>query len=117
MLVRVVVWMKFMCSSKCAIPVSPYPSFREPTRYVILTVTLGLDASGNSRKCSPLESEYSVMPSTEVTFWTPCGKDCEKAAPANRRKARTLVNRALRRIKARLLNFFGLYQQAGIVSA
>ena len=61
--------LKTMCSSKCAMPVSPYPSCREPTRTVRLTVTLGLETSGTSRTTSPLSSRYSLIPSTERTFF------------------------------------------------
>src|ERR1039458_4111184 len=35
---------------------------------------VGLDGSGNTRKCSPLFKLYSVMPSAEVTFCTPLGR-------------------------------------------
>src|SRR5580765_847809 len=45
-------------------PVSPYPSLRDPTRYVMLTVMVGFDGSGNSRNRRPLGRLYSVMPST-----------------------------------------------------
>src|SRR5438045_8335318 len=46
---------------------------REPTRYVMLTVTVGFEASGKSSALRPLGSRYSVMPSTEVTRVTPAG--------------------------------------------
>src|ERR1022692_4213349 len=38
----------------------------------MLTVSLGLELSGNRRTCSPLGKAYSVMPSTEVTFCWAC---------------------------------------------
>ena len=37
-------------------PVSPYPSCRDPTRYVMFTVICCLLWSGKSRKRSPLSS-------------------------------------------------------------
>src|SRR5512135_1023410 len=55
------------CSRRCAIPVSPYSSFREPTRYVTLTVAVGFVGSGKRRTWRPFGSRYSVIPSTEVT--------------------------------------------------
>jgi hypothetical protein len=42
--------------------------------------------------------EYSVIPSTEVTFWTPGGKVCEKAAAAKRSAAMAVKDRTVRRI-------------------
>src|SRR3954454_1432792 len=42
---------------------------RLPTWYVMLTVTLGFDASGISSTCSPLASRYSRMPSTSRRAW------------------------------------------------
>src|SRR6185437_1135070 len=45
----------------------------------MLTVILGFDGSGKTSSSSPLESLYSVMPSTEVTLVTPLGSaDCAK---------------------------------------
>src|SRR5688572_25965454 len=41
--------------------------------YVMFTVMVGLELSGNSRTCRPLERRYSVMPSTLVTRVTPAG--------------------------------------------
>lgn len=35
---------------------------------------MGFDGSGKSRTDNPLESLYSVMPSTEVTYVTPEGR-------------------------------------------
>src|SRR6476620_4328848 len=35
----------------------------------MFTVMVGLLGSGNSRTCRPLASSYSVMPSTEVSFF------------------------------------------------
>src|SRR5690242_156425 len=65
-------------------PVSPYPSCREPTRYVMFTVVCGFDLSGKSRTRSPLGSRYSVMPSTltpftrdEPAFWVCATADDE----------------------------------------
>ncbi|CFN62825.1 Uncharacterised protein [Bordetella pertussis] len=52
---------------------------RDPTRYVMLTVVVGLDASGASSTRRPLARRYSVMPSIEDTSETPAGSD---AAPA-----------------------------------
>src|SRR5262249_46516343 len=57
-----------MCSSRWAMPVSPYPSWREPTSTVMLTVTVGLVASGNSSTRAPVARRYSVTPSTVATF-------------------------------------------------
>src|SRR6266851_1112455 len=54
----------------------------------MFTVTLGWDASGNSKTCSPLGSEYSVMPSTDVIFCTPAGRVCAGAATAYTRRVR-----------------------------
>src|SRR5450631_3161788 len=39
---------------------------REPTRYVMFTVTVGLLGSGKSRTLRPFLRRYSVMPSTDV---------------------------------------------------
>ena len=50
-------------------PDSPYPSCREPTRTVMLTVTFGLEASGKSSSRRPLSNRYSVIPSTVATFF------------------------------------------------
>src|SRR4029079_4018882 len=55
------------CSSRCAMPVSPYRSLRDPTLYVTLTVVVGLVGSGKSRTSRPLGRRYSVIPSTEAT--------------------------------------------------
>jgi hypothetical protein len=52
-----------MCSSRWAIPASPYPSCREPTKTVRFTVTVGFDESGYNSTCRPLSSRYSVIPS------------------------------------------------------
>src|SRR3954465_13118718 len=49
-------------------PVSPYPSCREPTSTVMLTVTLDCELSGNRRSLKPLLNWYSVIPSTDATF-------------------------------------------------
>ncbi len=38
--------LKFMCSNRWAMPVSPYPSWREPTNTVQITDTFGVDGSG-----------------------------------------------------------------------
>src|SRR5436309_2621505 len=66
--------LKTMCSSRCAIPVSPYPSCRDPTRYVTFTVVVCFDESGKSSSRSPLARRYSVMPSTEPVFMMPSGR-------------------------------------------
>src|SRR5262245_24115852 len=52
----------------------------------MLTVTLGLDGSGNNRTRRPLGKVCSVMPSIEVPFLTPAG-GCEKANNARARTA------------------------------
>ncbi len=49
----------------------------------MLTVTVGLVASGNSSTDRPLSSRYSVMPSTERTSVAPLGGARAAAAPAN----------------------------------
>ncbi|MFO0890523.1 MAG: hypothetical protein U0790_15445 [Isosphaeraceae bacterium] len=61
-------------------PVSPYPSWRDPTKIVRLTVTLGLDASGKRSTRRPLGSRYSVIPSTEATLVG--AADWARATPA-----------------------------------
>ena len=48
-------------------PVSPAPSWREPTRYVMFTVTVDCVGSANNSTRSPLSSTYSSMPSSERT--------------------------------------------------
>ena len=45
----------------------------------MLTVTVGLDASGNNRTLKPLGSSYSVIPSIDVIRFTP-GTSAEAAA-------------------------------------
>ena len=67
-----VVPLNCMCSSRCAIPVSPYPSCRDPTMYVTFTVTVGFDWSGKRSTRSPFGRRYSVIPSTEVTLVARC---------------------------------------------
>src|SRR5436190_10469415 len=49
-------------------PVSPYPSWREPTSTVRLTVTFDWELSGKSNARRPLSNWYSVMPSTVATL-------------------------------------------------
>src|SRR4051812_5232362 len=51
----------------------------------MLTVIVALVGSGNSSTRSPLESRYSVMPSTVVIF---CGA-CANAATEAKREAKT----------------------------
>src|SRR5262245_43366918 len=53
---------------------SPYPSWREPTRYVTLTVIVLLPESGSRSACSPFGRVYSVMPASVVPPVTPCGR-------------------------------------------
>src|SRR5947208_1702784 len=45
-------------------PASPYPSCREPTSTVMLTVIVGRDGSGKSSTRAPFSRRYSVTPST-----------------------------------------------------
>src|SRR6516164_9597885 len=65
----------------------------------MLTVNLGFELSGNSRTWRPLGRAYSVIPSTEVTFWTPWGSCWASAAIADSAMAaERMANRRLRRI-------------------
>src|SRR3546814_8096311 len=59
----------------------------------MLTVVVGLDASGASSTRSPLASRYSVMPSTEATSVTPAGTG---AAPAWKAR-KEVISRAFKR--------------------
>src|SRR4051812_26957958 len=54
----------------------------------MLTVTLGLEVSGKRRRRSPFGSPYSVIPSTEVILWTPCGRGACWANAGNATSAR-----------------------------
>src|ERR1017187_9025051 len=60
----------------------------------MLTVTLGLEASGKSSTWSPLGRAYSVMPSTAVILRTPSGRAWENAV--NAKISRSGRNRWLR---------------------
>src|ERR1051326_1026105 len=65
----------------------------------MLTVIFGLEASGNSSTCRPLGSAYSVMPSTLVTWVTPCGRPWARATRAHASTtiaARRLLLRVMR---------------------
>src|SRR3546814_4651889 len=59
----------------------------------MLTVVVGLDASGASSTRSPFDSRYSVMPSTEAASATPAGAG---AAPAWKAR-KEVISRAFRR--------------------
>src|SRR6266404_2386217 len=48
----------------------------------MFTVMVDLEGSGNRSTCNPLASLYSVMPSTEVTFSMPFGRDCPRRVTA-----------------------------------
>src|SRR5215469_57950 len=48
----------------------------------MLTVSLGLEGSGNNSTRNPLGKVYSVMPSTEAPFWTPGGNTWENREAA-----------------------------------
>jgi hypothetical protein len=54
------------------------------------------------------------MPSTDVTFWTPGGKVCEKAAAASRSAAMAVRVRTIRRINTFYDGLLGLYQEMTI---
>src|SRR5438445_8962883 len=69
---------------------------RDPTRYVVFTVVVGLESSGANSTRSPLPSAYSVMPSTLVTFVTPAGSGGSAAKAAGANATRTETNRVLR---------------------
>ena len=64
----------------------------------MLTVSLGFERSGKSRTWSPLGNAYSVMPSMDVSFWTPSGKLCGAAGSAQIRATATNASRRFRRI-------------------
>src|SRR5277367_1760267 len=48
----------------------------------MLTVTFGLEGSGNKSTRRPLGKSYSVIPPTVAFFSTPCGSVCAKAETA-----------------------------------
>ena len=52
-------------------PVSPYPSMRDPTKMVMLTVRVDAAVSGKRSRRRRLASGYSVIPSTVVTVRIP----------------------------------------------
>src|SRR3990172_1507363 len=52
--------LNIMCSRKCASPVAPGISLREPTLYQVWTVAIGLRWSSRTRMRSPLSSTVSV---------------------------------------------------------
>src|SRR5436853_7706152 len=82
-----------MCSRRWAMPVSPYPSWRDPTKTVMLTVTVDEEGSGKRRSRAPFLSVYSVIPSTVATF---CGVSTSWAA---RRAGIAELNRARQKKK------------------
>ena len=63
---------EWLCPFKTVTEFPAVTSLRTAVQFGIFislfTVIFGLEESGNSRTCSPLGSEYSVIPSTEVIF-------------------------------------------------
>src|SRR5689334_2593024 len=96
MLARVFVCRNSRCSSTCAMPVSPYHSWREQPRYVRLTVTFGCDVSAMRSTCRPLAYVYWVIRSIECHLCTPAGSACAANVAAVSRT--TKKNEQFRRI-------------------
>src|SRR5438132_9251268 len=74
-------------------PASPYPSCREPTRTVMLTVIVGREASGKRRTRAPLPNRYSVTPSTLAIFR---GSSAARAAVTKSKRITRDRNRRMR---------------------
>ncbi len=72
--------LNIMCSRKCAMPVAPRASLREPTRYQTWKDTIGLRWSSSSSTRSPLSSVSATTPSAAQADAQPRRSDPSRTA-------------------------------------